>query len=90
MEYFWRLFNIFNLVSIVLVIIFSESITECLNEYRLYLNEEEELSDGAHAIRFLVNRWEGICMAGSIALLFFIRKVAGLVGGVYNKVTTTK
>ena len=90
MTYFWRFFNLINLLSIILVVVFSEDITAYLNEYRLYLIEQEELSDGGHALRWLLVHWEGLCMAGTIALMFFIRKVGGLLGGVYNKVTTTK
>jgi len=88
MQKFWSLFNIANGLAIVLVVYYSEDVVFWLNDYRDYLNSKDELSDAMHAVRLIINKWEGIAMAGTLALLFFLRKVSDVFTGLVSKITS--
>jgi len=90
MQKFWSLFNLANGLAIIAVVYYSEYITLWINDYRYYLNSEEILSDGMHAVRLLINNWEGLAMAGTLTLLFFLRKLSDVFSGLVSKITSKK
>ena len=81
----WKIINTINLIAIIVVIVFSREITFYLNKYTIYLNTLENPSDSIHIIRWIMNRWQGITLAGSLALIFFIRAMMRGVSKLTNK-----
>ena len=74
---------------IVLVIIYSEYITSSINNYRNYLNAipNGELADYEHAVRLVINKWEGIALSFTLSFIFLIRFLLRKANGVINKIS---
>lgn len=81
------LLNAFNLTMMVVCIMFSQEITDWLNEYELFLEEVEELYDYEHSLRILLRRWEGIALSLVFVGIFFVRIIASLFKNIIKKIS---
>lgn len=89
MKTLWRIINILTLLSIVLVVIYSEYVTSTINTYRDLLNatSHEELNDAEHVLRLFLNKWEGIALGFTLSFIFLTKYLIKKATGVLNKIS---
>ena len=87
----WKVVKILNWVGIILVVWYSSEITMFLNSYTTNLNAlEDNITESGHMLRWFMNKWTGISLAGNLILIFFIRKGVGILTGAYDKIATRR
>ena len=83
----WKILNLLNLIAIILVIVFSQDIANYLNEWKEYLNNQEELTDTRVILRVIINKWEGIALSFTLMFVFFIRQLLSTASGIIEKIS---